>query len=154
MCSWEGLLDLENEDYVVSLSLIWAGLNFSSLLLLSLSWSICPQGTTPAAQPGAHPSPASNPPDRRKPQEIFIGKMKGEGLSSVASLGWHWPHRPYLVGVMELSPYLIKRPQSDFHCYFISICCGEWLEVFKLQYFYFIYLYFWPRCEVCGILVP
>ena len=28
-----------------SLSFIWAGLSFSSLLLLSSSWSICPQGT-------------------------------------------------------------------------------------------------------------
>ena len=39
MCSWEGLLDLENEKYVVSLSLTWAGLSFS-LLLLSSHWSL------------------------------------------------------------------------------------------------------------------
>ena len=33
MCGrWEGLLDLKNEEYVVSLSFIWAGLG-SSLLL-------------------------------------------------------------------------------------------------------------------------
>ena len=41
MCSREGLLNLENEKYVVSLSLIWAELSFSSLLLF---WSIRPQG--------------------------------------------------------------------------------------------------------------
>ena len=41
----EGLLDLEKEDYVVCLSLIWAVLSFFSLLLLSSSWTICPQGT-------------------------------------------------------------------------------------------------------------
>ena len=45
MCSQGGLLDLKNEKYVVSLSLIWAGLSSSLLLPLSLSWSICPQGT-------------------------------------------------------------------------------------------------------------
>ena len=45
MHSWEGLLDLKNEKYVVSLSLIWAGLSSSLFLPLSLSWSICPQGT-------------------------------------------------------------------------------------------------------------
>ena len=33
MCSQEGLFDLENEKYVVSLSLIWAGLS-SSLALV------------------------------------------------------------------------------------------------------------------------
>ena len=37
MCSWEGLLDLENEKYV---ALIWAGLSSSSS-----SWSISPQRT-------------------------------------------------------------------------------------------------------------
>ena len=53
MCSWEGLLDLKNEKYVVSLTLIWAGLSFSSLMLLSSSWSICPQETNSAVQSGA-----------------------------------------------------------------------------------------------------
>ena len=37
MCSWEVLLDLENEKYV---ALIWAGLSSSSS-----SWSISPQRT-------------------------------------------------------------------------------------------------------------
>jgi len=39
--------------------LILAGLSSSSLLLLSLCWSICSQGLNPAAQSGAHLSPAS-----------------------------------------------------------------------------------------------
>ena len=34
--------------------------------------------------------------------------MKDEGLSSVASSGWKGACRPYLAGVTELSPYLIK----------------------------------------------
>ena len=46
ICTWKGLLDLENKAYVVSLSFIWAGLSFSSLQLLSSSWSICPEGTS------------------------------------------------------------------------------------------------------------
>ena len=45
MCSLDGLFDLKKEDYGVFLSLIWAGLSVFSLLLLSLSQSICPQGT-------------------------------------------------------------------------------------------------------------
>ena len=52
MCSREGLLDFENEEYVVSLSSIWAGLS-SSLLLPP------DKGQTLAAQPGARLSPAS-----------------------------------------------------------------------------------------------
>ena len=44
-CSRGGLLDLKNKKYVVSLSLIQAGLSSSLLLLLSSSWSVCPQGT-------------------------------------------------------------------------------------------------------------
>ena len=52
MCSREGLLDLESEEYVVSLSLMWAGLSFSSLLFPR-------RGETLAAQPGAHLCPAS-----------------------------------------------------------------------------------------------
>ena len=39
--------------------LILAGLSSSSLLLLSSCWSICSQGLNPAAQSGAHLSPAS-----------------------------------------------------------------------------------------------
>ena len=38
LCSQQGLLDFEEEKHEVSLSLIWAGLSFSS------SWSICPHG--------------------------------------------------------------------------------------------------------------
>ena len=41
----EGLLDLENEKYVISLSLTWAGLSSSLFLPLSSSQSLCPQGT-------------------------------------------------------------------------------------------------------------
>ena len=39
MCIQGGLLDFENEEYVVSLSLIWAGLSFSLVpaILESLS---------------------------------------------------------------------------------------------------------------------
>lgn len=58
----EGLLDLKNEERVVFLSLIWTGLSFSSFLLLSLSWSICPEGTDSSCPARAHLSPASNPP--------------------------------------------------------------------------------------------
>ena len=52
MCSWEGLLDLESEEYVVSF--IWPWLRLSSLLhCVHLGVSIH-RGQTPAAQPGAH----------------------------------------------------------------------------------------------------
>ena len=51
------------------------------------------------------------PASRREPQEIFIGRMRDDGLSSVASSGWQGAHRPYLIGVMELSPCLIKGPR-------------------------------------------
>ena len=37
MCSREGLLDLKNEKYVVSLSFIWAGLSSRSCILEYLS---------------------------------------------------------------------------------------------------------------------
>ena len=49
-------------------------------------------------------------PERRRPREIFIRKMKGKCLSSVASSGWHGARRPYLVRVTGLSPCLIKGP--------------------------------------------
>ena len=52
MYSWEGLLDLENEKYVVS-----SGQD-SSPLHLGVSVQ---RGQTPDAQPGAHLSPASYP---------------------------------------------------------------------------------------------
>ena len=45
MCSWKGLLNLKNKNYVISLSFIWTEHSSSLSLLLSLSWSICPQGT-------------------------------------------------------------------------------------------------------------
>ena len=58
MCSWKGLLDVENKGYVVSLSSVWAGLSSSlPLCILSSSWSIYPQVTAP--QPRAHLSCAS-----------------------------------------------------------------------------------------------
>ena len=60
-CSREGLLDLENEEHVVSLSFIWAELSSSLLLAIHLGVPVH-RGQTPAAQPGAHLSPASNPP--------------------------------------------------------------------------------------------
>ena len=49
-CSWEDLLDLENEKYVVSLSLIWAGLSSSLPLALLLSLSVH-QRQSPAIYP-------------------------------------------------------------------------------------------------------
>ena len=45
VCSWKALLSLKNGNYVVSLSFLWTGLSSSLSLPLSLSWSICPQGT-------------------------------------------------------------------------------------------------------------
>ena len=51
------------------------------------------------------------PPERHEPQEIFIGRMRDDSLSSVASLSWQGTRRPYLVGVTELSPCLIKGPR-------------------------------------------
>ena len=45
VCSWKGLLNLKNKNYVNSLSFIWTEHSSSLSLLLSLSWSICPQGT-------------------------------------------------------------------------------------------------------------
>ena len=56
MCS---VLDLGNEEYVVSLSLICAGLSSSLLLPLSYLGASAHWGQIPAAQPGAHLSPAS-----------------------------------------------------------------------------------------------
>lgn len=50
MCSSGGLLGLKNEKNVISLSFIRAGHSSSLLPPLSLSQSICPQGTV--AQPG------------------------------------------------------------------------------------------------------
>ena len=57
MCSQEGLLDFENEEYVVFLSLIWAGP--SSSLAPAILEYLSTVGKTRAAQPGAHLSPAS-----------------------------------------------------------------------------------------------
>ena len=48
------------------------------------------------------------PLERPEPQEIFIGRMKVEDLSSEASSGWQGTGRPYLVEVTELLPCLIK----------------------------------------------
>ena len=94
MCCWECLLDLKNEKYVVS---IWAGLRSSSLLLLFSSWSICPQGQTPAAQARAHLSPVSNPPwEMWTPRNLYWEDKgwrsvfwAGMGLVSLPS----WGHR-------------------------------------------------------------
>ena len=52
--SWEDLLDLENEKYVVSLSFFWAGLSSSQLLALSYLGVAAHTGQISAAQPGAH----------------------------------------------------------------------------------------------------
>ena len=68
------------------------------------------------------------PSERCGPQGIFIGRMKGEGPSSVASSGWHWARGPYLTGAVELSPCLVKGPQKGFCCYPSRICVREWLE--------------------------
>ena len=61
-----------------------------------------------------------------RPQEIFTGKMKGEGLSFVSVSGCHGAYTAYLVGVMEMLLCPIKGSQGDFFCYFSRICCGEW----------------------------
>lgn len=58
--SWEVLLGLKHEKSVVSLSLICGGLSTILFLLLSLSQSICPQGTNFSCLACAHLSPASN----------------------------------------------------------------------------------------------
>ena len=50
MYSWEGLLDLKNEKYVVSLSLVWAGLSSSLALPLLFSKSVH-QRQSPAIYP-------------------------------------------------------------------------------------------------------
>ena len=105
MCSREGLLDFKNEEYVVFYLL--SGQDLASPPSCYFGGSVH-RGWTPAAQPGAHLSPAPNPPERSKPWEIFIGRVKGKCLSSVASSGCLGACRPYLVGVTELSPCLIK----------------------------------------------
>ena len=55
MYSWEGLLDLENEKYVVSIF----SLGRAHFLLLFILCVSVHRGQTPAVQPGAHLSPAS-----------------------------------------------------------------------------------------------
>ena len=73
MCSWEGLLDLENEKYLVSLSLIWAGPSLFSRSCCYLHLGVSAhRGQTPAAQPGARLSPASPPPQCSQEIEYFI----------------------------------------------------------------------------------
>ena len=59
---------------------------------------------------GALFSTTSNPSERREPQEMFIWKMKGEGLSSVASSGWH-AFTDIQLGVTEFLPCFIKGPR-------------------------------------------
>ena len=56
MYSWEGLLDLENEEYVVSVFYLGSAQLFSHFCQ-----SIYPQGTTPVAQARDHTAPASKP---------------------------------------------------------------------------------------------
>ena len=53
MCSQEALLDLENEKYVVCLSLIWEGLSSSLPLPLSYLGVSAHREQASAAQPGA-----------------------------------------------------------------------------------------------------
>ena len=74
------------------------------------------------------------PPERHEPQEIFTGSMRDDGLSSAASSGWQGTQRPYLVGVVELSPCLIKGPQGDLCCYSGRICYEEWLKSLHHHY--------------------
>ena len=74
------------------------------------------------------------PPERRGPHEIFTGKMKAEGLSSVASSGWHGAYRPYLIGAMQLLPYLVEGPQGDFCCYSGRVFFREQLESMHHHY--------------------
>ena len=71
------------------LSLIWAGLSFSLLLLLSSCWSIYPQAKTPAIWPWVHLSPASDPglwSGKARP----LGEVTGKGAQG-SSLVSCWP---------------------------------------------------------------
>ena len=61
MCSREGLLDLENEKYVVSY------LGRAQLLSCACYFGVSVhRGQTPAVQPGAHLSPASEPAEQSR----------------------------------------------------------------------------------------
>ena len=136
LSSWEDLLDFENENYVVSYLLSGQGpassLNCPAILILEYR-------STGIESPIAYPGRGiyllpQIPHERCSPQEIFMGKMKDKGLSSIASSGWQGACRLYLVGVTELLPCLIKGPQGDFCCYFGRIGYGEWLESLHHHY--------------------
>ena len=47
---------------------------------------------------------------RREPEEIFIRRKKGGGLSSVASLYWYGARTPYLVGSQSSLPVSLRGP--------------------------------------------
>ena len=87
-CSQEVLLDLKNEKYVVCLSLIWAGLSSSFPPPLSLSWSICLQGTDFTAQPGAYLSPGSRWSRRETNTSIDWALLKFQTLSWAQTGNW------------------------------------------------------------------
>ena len=56
MCSWEGLLDLENEEYVVFYLL---SVQVFAILWILIWEYLSPGGQTLTAEPGANLSPAS-----------------------------------------------------------------------------------------------
>ena len=93
-----------------SLSFIQAGCSFY------LEVSVHREQIT-IAQLGTHPSPASHPSERCEPHEIFLAKIKGDCLFSLASSGWHGACRPYLTGATELLSCLVKGSQCAFCCY-------------------------------------
>ena len=65
MCSWEGFLDLENEEYVVFYLL---SVQVFAILWILIWEYLSPGGQTLAAEPGANLSPAS---------ESFSSSTKG-----------------------------------------------------------------------------
>ena len=96
------------------LSLLWAGTRFlhhfafREFLLL---WNFCPQRRKCSAWILTI-SCLKSPLGDMNPKQSLLGRWrKDKGLSSVASSGRQGACRPYLVGVTELSPCLVKRPR-------------------------------------------
>ena len=78
--------------------------------------------------PGAHLSLTSIFPwEMWTPRNLYWGD-EGQKINLSQHLEcWHGTQRPCLIGVMALSPCLIKGPQGDFCGYSHRICSEEWL---------------------------
>ena len=132
MCSWEGLLVVENDEYVV-FHLCRAQL-FSHSCYFGV---FVHRGWTPAAQPGAHLCPASD--TTAKPQLSFIVCI------NIFSKKMYFVY--FVCYDLLSSNFLCEREYCPVHIYYLYICIYivyKYTHKLLLTYFYiYNYIYYY-----------